>query len=393
MRNLVRLVDAALLPVVGVVFGVLWIIGTANTISDRTPVEWIPYALIGVAIATARLSSAGALSLVISGLAVQAAVPRLRFAEGGWPAYAGLLIVLFVVAAKPDARSRVFGLIVGVTGSVAVGILVGAAGGQPLVAMLVAGVSTVAAWVLGLAVTLVRQRNVASKRSRALEHEVDAAATELAVARERERTAQDVHDIMAHSLAVIVAQADGALFLQGERPAAATESLTAISVAARESLGELRVMLQSLTADPEGHSHPTLQDLDSLLARMRSAGLRVSETTFGEPGLLTAGQQLAVYRIVQESLTNALKHSGPTSEVRVTQDWRGPGLALGVTSIGGHEPRPGSPAGTSRGITGMTERARLAGGWLVAEQDHEDARTFVVTAFIPTVAAPSVAVR
>lgn len=189
---------------------------------------------------------------------------------------------------------------------------------------------------------------------------------------------------MAHSLAVIVAQADGALFLGKKRPAAVTESLKAIAQSARDSLGELRVLLESLSSTPEGHSYPSLANVDERLERMRGAGLTVSDEGFGEPKILTAGQELAVYRILQESLTNALKHSGTDAFVRITLDWRGPGLALSVVSLSGVELLPAEPSHISRGITGMTERARLAGGWLSAALDADDPRCFIVTAYIPT---------
>jgi signal transduction histidine kinase len=151
----------------------------------------------------------------------------------------------------------------------------------------------------------------------------------------------------------------------------------------------LRVLLQSLASAPDGHSYPSLADIDILLARMREVGLNVTDHTFGEPSGLTAGQQVAVYRIVQESLTNALKHIGPEAIVRITRDWRGPGLALGVVSIADTAIPDSGPTQFSRGITGMTERARLAGGWLAAERDNDDPRCFVVTAFIPTAAVAS----
>ena len=117
---------------------------------------------------------------------------------------------------------------------------------------------------------------------------------------------------------------------------------------------------------------------------MRGAGLTVSDEAFGEPTSLTAGQELAVYRILQESLTNALKHSGSDAFVRITSDWRGPGLALSIVSLSSTDLIAVESSHISRGITGMTERARLAGGWLSAALDADDPRCFMVTAFIPT---------
>ncbi|TAM70568.1 MAG: hypothetical protein EPN48_04085 [Microbacteriaceae bacterium] len=105
---------------------------------------------------------------------------------------------------------------------------------------------------------------------------------------------------------------------------------------------------------------------------------------------LTATQQLAVYRITQESLTNALKHSGAQPAARVTLDWRGPGFVLTVASSGAPRSRleasvPGP--GHGRGLYGMRERARLAGGWLTAGVDEDVPGGWLVTAFVPTGAA------
>ena len=95
-------------------------------------------------------------------------------------------------------------------------------------------------------------------------------------------------------------------------------------------------------------------------------------------------QELATYRIVQESLTNALKHGGPNATARVAFDRRGPGLALAVTSQAGIQEPDAAASPQGRGLQGMRDRAQLAGGWLKAEPDDTDPTTYIVTAFIPT---------
>ncbi|WP_411698899.1 sensor histidine kinase [Conyzicola sp.] len=396
MRQILRIARVVLLPLAGAVFITLWIIGAANTISAELPLEWIPYAALGLAIALARVSPITALVLVGLTVPAQVLLRGWRFTEQNTSAYLAVVIVVAVVAAFAGKRTRLAALVLSVAAGLAVGRIASprwrATDDYSAVpSMILATVVFVVAWALGYAVQLLLQRNASLQRARTLERDMVAAELELAIAIERDRTAQDVHDIMAHSLSVIVAQADGALFLQNQRPEATSQSLTAIAQSARESLAELRVLLQSLSTSPEGHSHPSLAEVDALVARMKSSGLDVTDVTFGEPGALTAGQQLAVYRILQESLTNALTHGGVPTAVRITRDWRGPGLALSVVSTApaALTPTVPAPGHHSRGITGMTERARLAGGWLAAEPDDEDPRRFIVTAFIPTVPVPA----
>jgi signal transduction histidine kinase len=255
-------------------------------------------------------------------------------------------------------------------------------------AVLVAGlILTAGAWFIGFGLRASQLQRAADAKLGATVDELHAAEIDLIVASERDRIAQDVHDIMAHSLAVIIAQADGARFIGPQRPQAISDSLERIAASARTSLAEVRMLIESLVEDPEGHSNPTLDDLDDLVQRMRGAGLTITVDRFGDPAVLTSGQQLAVYRIVQESLTNALKHAGAHPTARLTLDWRGPGLALTVASSGEPRQRPNlnEPGrGHCRGLYGMRERARLAGGWLTADVDDETPGGYLVTAFVPT---------
>jgi signal transduction histidine kinase len=152
------------------------------------------------------------------------------------------------------------------------------------------------------------------------------------------------------------------------------------------------MLIETLVAEPIGHSTPTLANIDELVERIGSAGLQARVDSFGDPAPLTTAQELAVYRIVQESLTNALKHAGNDATARVTLDWRGPGLAIAVASQGTNGAAPtdaeanSSPTPGGRGLYGMRERARLAGGWLTAGPD-DDPNAYIVTAFIPTTLA------
>lgn len=204
------------------------------------------------------------------------------------------------------------------------------------------------------------------------------AERDLAAEQERTRIARDMHDVVAHSLAVVIAQADGARYLRDRDPGAVDGALTTIAATARDALADVRVLLAQLRHAQTPGPQPTIEDLDRLVAQLEAAGLRVRRHTTGEPLPLATAQQLAVYRIVQESLTNALRHGDTSQEVVLHVGWGPHGLDLDVTSalVGAS----GRPNETGHGIAGMTERAALVGGHLSARA--EDGR-FVVRAWLP----------
>lgn len=184
-----------------------------------------------------------------------------------------------------------------------------------------------------------------------------------ALADERRSIAGDVHDVLAHSLTVIVAQGEGALVSgDGERDAAVRNMVEV----ARASLRDVRALIERLDGEDTDLPSPGLDDLPALVQTFRSAGLPVESREFGERAPLGDANQLAVFRIAQESLTNVLKHGGRGARAVLILDWRGsdPGLALTLGSTLGE---PGDPApGNGMGIEGMRTRAAVAGGWLSA---------------------------
>ena len=235
-------------------------------------------------------------------------------------------------------------------------------------------------WTAGLLTRIWRQ----SRESR----QAAAVATEEMVAeQERVRIARDMHDVVAHSLAVVVAQADGARYLGSKDPAATDAALATIATTAREALSDVRVLLAQLRHSQDDGPQPTLVDLDRLLEQLRGSGLTITQEVSGTPLALGTGQQLAVYRIVQESLTNALRHSERDEEVTVHFGWTVHGLDLTISSAlapakttrTGRTPIVGAPT-AGHGIAGMTERAALVGGHLTA--GVVGAR-FVVHAWLP----------
>jgi signal transduction histidine kinase len=201
-------------------------------------------------------------------------------------------------------------------------------------------------------------------RAQRLEREHDQTSA-LAAAVERARIAREMHDSVAHHLTVIVALSDGALAAVTRAPDQTSDAIRGISSTAREALAETRRLLGVLRTEDGLELRqplPGLSDLDGLFIRVRAAGLPVEYERSGPPGDTTPGVQLAVFRLVQEALTNTIKHAGPGAsaavrlrlepgEVRVEVEDDGVGTA-GV---------PRAPGG---GLTGMSERVGAFGGEL-----------------------------
>jgi signal transduction histidine kinase len=191
-------------------------------------------------------------------------------------------------------------------------------------------------------------------------------ATREAVSEERTRIAREMHDIIGHNLAVINALADGGAYAAASSPDRAKEALEAIGRTSREALGELRRVLSVLKAedgaDVELAPQPGLAELGALVERVREAGLPVTVRTTGDPWELSENQQLAVYRTVQESLTNVFKHAGGVRRAEVSLEYRGDGLAVAVSNSGNRV----EEAGSARGLAGLAERAAAFGGTMVA---------------------------
>ena len=182
---------------------------------------------------------------------------------------------------------------------------------------------------------------------------------------ERLRIARELHDVVAHTMATINVQAGVAAHVLSSRPEAAAESLQAIKAASKEGLKELRAILNVLRqaddADPTQPAPGTAQ-LEDLIAGARRAGLETTFTVTGEPVPLPTAVDLAAYRIVQESLTNAIRHAGPATAA-VSLDYRRGELRIDVTDTGRGQPA-GVAAGQSggHGLAGMRERAATVGG-------------------------------
>jgi signal transduction histidine kinase len=168
---------------------------------------------------------------------------------------------------------------------------------------------------------------------------------------------------------VIVGLADGGQYAAARSPERSSQALGAIASTGREALSELRRLLGVLTEDDglaaDLAPQPGIADLEALLDRVRAAGLPVIAVMRGDPAGLSEGQQLTVYRIVQEALTNTLKHAGPAATAKVILDYADGAVDVQVTDTG-LGAAAGSPDGDGRGLHGMRERAAVYDGTLQA---------------------------
>ena len=218
---------------------------------------------------------------------------------------------------------------------------------------------------------------------------------DLAAADERTHIAREMHDIVAHSLSVIITQADGARYASAQDPQIAAKTLGTIAETGRGSLREMRRLLGVLRGDELASTRPlpSLADVSELVDAVKRAGLNVTVSETGSMRrALPAGAELTAYRVIQESLTNILKHAGPSVKAGIDLQWTPRGLQITVhddgRGAGADTPPPAPPApeskvpaGTGQGINGMTERVALYDGTLVAAPVAGGG--FRVTAFIP----------
>jgi signal transduction histidine kinase len=238
-----------------------------------------------------------------------------------------------------------------------------------------------AAVALGFAIR-VRRAQLAALRERAVQLEVERdQRSRLAAATERTRVAREMHDIVGHSLSVIITLADGGRYAADAAPERGKDALRLIGDTGRASLAELRRMLGVLreqTDELNLSPQPGIADLDPLCRQIRAAGPQVEYQSTGALHALDVGMQLVTYRIVQEALTNALKHAGAHTRIHLALRIDGGRLRILVRDTGppaGDPPVPSS--GEGHGVVGMRERAGLyagtvtagpvpGGGWAVA---------------------------
>ncbi|MEU7875534.1 histidine kinase [Dactylosporangium sp. NPDC049140] len=209
----------------------------------------------------------------------------------------------------------------------------------------------------------------------------------LAVQRERARIAQELHDVVTHNVSVMVVQAVAARRVLKLAPDKAEEALAAIESGGRAAMNELRHVMGLLTMEDEPGADepeveppsPGLDRVPALVARVRAAGTPVEVTVRGDPRPLPAGIDLAAYRVVQEALTNAVKHAAGAA-VRIVIEHAPAAVRVEATD-GGGPPGPSAPAGNGRGLIGLRERLAVYSGTL--EHGPRDGGGYQVRATIP----------
>lgn len=290
-----------------------------------------------------------------------------------------LLVAVFSVAAHASERAQHLGLVLGLLyisglgAAVLLDIGFSASAGTGLIIGLV-GISMLTAWAFGL---LDRRRSEALRmaRQRSEMSERDAEArTRLAAYEERERISDEMHDVLAHTLTNVIVQAESGRAAASDPDSASV--FATISASGRSALREVRGLL-SPAGDLDRRPTPSLDDLDDLIAGFTRAGTRLEVVVHGDPHPLSPGMSLAAYRVIQESLTNAVRH-GSDGSIVLTVSWGRGELAVSVANPVGPSPAH-RPVQEHRGLAGMRRRCELYGGELTYAHDH----TFTVRAVWP----------
>jgi signal transduction histidine kinase len=289
-----------------------------------------------------------------------------------------VLVALFTVAIV--RRTLIPGM---AAGAYAAGLVVGSFTGAATLdddQVYVYLVSVAGTAMVGYGIALSRARaSLAEQQAAEMSRELEGRTRE-AVAGEQARIAREVHDIVAHDVSVIVAQAAAARRVSDERPEAAVNALRSIEVVGRDALDGLRRLMHLLRSDPIGSDrspNATIDRLPSLLAQVEKAGLPVELAVRGEVRPLPPAVELNAFRIIQEALTNSLKHAGPT-RAGVIVDYRPDTLYVEVRDHGRGRVA-GSPPGY--GLAGMQQRASLLGGEFATTSGSEPG--FRVAAELP----------
>jgi signal transduction histidine kinase len=310
------------------------------------------------------------------------------------PSSLAYLVAAYSVSAIARAPWPLLSLAVGVVGSLLVAVRAWLSESAPALAgstsdllfltgLLLAAV--VAAWALGRYRRL-RAEQMAALVERARRAEADRERSQLAAAaEERARIARELHDVIAHSVSVMVRQAEGGRFVAAKNPEAAATALATIADTGREALTDIRTMLGVLDggSGPAARGpQPTVDTIPELVERLRASGQPVELRVAGEPRPLDRAAHLAAYRLVQEALTNVVKHAGPDVPAEVTLTWDAGALRLEVTDQGAPFRATGGMAPGGRGLVGMRERVQLVGG--TVRIGPAESGGFAVVGEIPT---------
>ncbi|MGB6246731.1 sensor histidine kinase [Gordonia sp. (in: high G+C Gram-positive bacteria)] len=323
--------------------------------------------LIGAALMCRRSAPTAMMALALLSAAIQ--VATYEIAVGPSLLYA---ILFYTAGNHPDARVRRGSLSVAVIGSGvaawvyprtgAYGTVGDSAALAHIIIFIAVAVLLVGSWTFGL----VRYQRKSVEQARIAEQIAELERKRVLdlydEQAQRSSLARDMHDVVAHSLAVVVAQAEGARFALDASPEAAREALGVIAQTARQALADVRGVLEELRST-ESTAEAARIDRDQLFDRMRAAGMMLQSTEIGDENAVSALDVRVAFAVLTEALTNALKYGDMTRPVYVRQDWTD-GCRLSVANA--LSAAPLAPGGAGHGITGMIERAELAGGTLTS---------------------------
>ncbi|MBE8519472.1 sensor histidine kinase [Amycolatopsis sp. H6(2020)] len=298
-----------------------------------------------------------------------------------------VLITMYTLAGSAHTRRNVIAVLVAAEALLFAGCLANAVYGEALPSLLdaakeaaVPALLLAATWAVADSART-RRAHLTTLQARAedLERE-QRQRTALAVAAERGRITRELHDVVAHGLSVMVVQAQGARAMLARQPERTEAALTNIVTTGRASLAEMRRLLGLVRTEPRAElaPQPSLAALPELVDRVRDSGTPVDFGVTGEPATLPAVIELAAYRIVQEALTNTLKHATPGAGCTVALDFGPAGLGIRVADSG--EPVP--PPSLGNGLRGIAERIHALGGEFRAGPAASGG--FEVSALLPT---------
>ena len=346
-------------------------------LSGGTPVRGIAALLVTVPLVFRFRAPMAVLTLVLSGVVVGAALGGNPTLGPVFPVIA-VLLALYAVGSRAGGWRLVCGAGVTFPALLAASLLAGAdvgAGVAVALAVVVCGL------LIGGAMGVLRlESDLFSERASELELERDERAR-VAVGEERRRIARELHDVIGQSISVMGVQAAAVRSVLRDDQRRERDALLAVERTGRQAVGEMRRLLGLLRADHEGVGDPTpsLRRVEQLVSEMRDAGLSVQLTMHGDLAALSSGVDLAGYRIVQEALTNALKHA-PGADVEATVRCTDHELLIEVVDNGTAAPQTVSGR-VGHGLLGMRERTSLYGGELVT--GHQAAGGFAVRARLP----------
>lgn len=341
--------------------------------------------VFSVALVLCRRSPPLALTIAWVAVALQMSM---QLAPG--PGDLAILAVLFCTGASESRRVRIAGAVSAVLGAVVAvayltlkfNLLKGRSDSVLLAGVAFGGILAMLglSWTIGLLSRAVRRAREGQMLRAQAEQERARAQRELDAVEERNRIARDMHDVVAHSLAVVIAQSDGARYLGASSPEQTDAALLTISSVARDALADVRVLLAQLRHSQNDGPQPGAPDLPALLDSVGGAGTPVRADVAVDLEAVPRAIGLALYRIAQEATTNALRHGRPGSAIEVSLCRSGDELVLTVRNARRLEVERDALPGEGHGLVGMRERATLVGGALAARPVGED---FVVDARLP----------